>query len=190
MTMEVLKAKPTGTIEYLRERLPDFAKDIRLNLSSVLKEDPASGLMLNQIHGVALASAYATRDADVIGAIEGEVAATLSPEEINAAKGAAALMAMNNVYYRFVHLAHDPDLSVMAAGLRMNLIVSPGVPKADFELYALAVSALNGCGLCIESHVKAVEHGGISKQGIQHAVKIAAVLNAVAQGLRIPAAGQ
>lgn len=174
------------TVDNLRERLPDFAKDTRLNLSGVLKEDPGSGLSLKQVHGVALASAYATRHPDVIAALEAESAATLSPEEMVAAKSAATIMAMNNVYYRFVHLSHDPEFSKMPVGLRMNVITNHGIAKADFELYSLAVSALNGCGLCIESHVKAVEHAGISKQGIQHAVKIAAVLNAAAQGLSIP----
>lgn len=173
------------TIESLRDRLPDFAKDTRLNLSSVLKEDPGSGLSLKQIYGVALASAYTTRQPDLITALEAEAASVLSPEEMTAAKAAATIMAMNNIYYRFTHLAHDPDLSKMPVGLRMNVIANPGIPKADFELAALAVSALNGCGLCIESHVKTAEHSGISKQGIQHSIKIAAVLNAAAQALAI-----
>ncbi len=173
------------TVENLRDRLQDFAKDIRLNLSSVLKEDPASGLSLKQIYGVALASAYATRHPDVIAAVESDSAALLSPAEMTAAKASATVMAMNNIYYRFAHLAQDAEFSKMPVGLRMNVIANPGIAKADFELYSLAVSALNGCGLCIESHVKTVEHGGISKQGMQHAVKIAAVLNAAAQGLAI-----
>jgi len=173
------------TVENLRDRLPDFAKDIRLNLSSVLKEDPGSGLPLNHIYGVALASAYATRHPDVIAAVSGDATAILSAEEVNAAKSAATVMAMNNIYYRFVHLVHDAEFSKMPVGLRMNVIANPGIAKVDFELYALAVSAINGCGLCIESHTKVVEHGGISKQGIQHAVKIAAVINAAAQALQI-----
>lgn len=174
-----------ANVEALRNALPDFAKDIRLNLSSVLKEDHNTGLSLPQVQGVALASAYATRHPAVVAAVEAEVAGTLAPEAVAAARAAAAVMAMNNVYYRFLHLANDAELSKMPAGLRMNVIANPGIAKTDFELYALAVSAVNGCGLCIESHVRAVEHGGISKQGIQHAVKIAAVLNAAAQGLQI-----
>lgn len=173
------------TVEALRERLPDFAKDIRLNLSSVLKEDPASGLTPKQIYGVALASAYATKHRDVVDAIVADSASILSAEETNAAKAAATIMGMNNIYYRFTHLAHDAELSKLPVGLRMNVIGNPGIPKVDFELYSLAVSAINGCGLCIEAHNKTVEHGGISKHGVQHAVKIAAVLNAAAQALLI-----
>lgn len=187
MTVEKLNV-PTQqdmTLEALRGLMPDFAKDTRINLGSVLKEDPQSGLTLNQIYGIALASAYSTRQPTVIAAIENEVADTLSDEEKNAAKAAATVMAMNNVYYRFLHLAHDDEMSKMPAGLRMNVIANPGIAKVDFELYALAVSAINGCGLCIESHVKAVEHGGTSKHGIQHCVKIASVLNAASQALYI-----
>lgn len=184
MTMAAENLAVTG-VEQVREKLPDFAKDIRLNLAAVLKEDPNSGLSLAQVHGVALASAYATRHPAVVAAVESDVAATATPETIAAAKAAATVMAMNNVYYRFVHLSNDIEFSKMPVGLRMNVIANPGVPKVDFELYALAVSALNGCGLCIESHVRAVEQAGITKQGIQHAVKIAAVLNAAAQGLAI-----
>jgi alkyl hydroperoxide reductase subunit D len=172
-------------IQGLKDILPDYAKDIRLNLSNVIKEDAASGLTLNQVHGIALASAYATRHKSIIGALEGETSSVLSPDEVNAAKAAATIMAMNNVYYRFVHLAQDAELSSMPAGLRMNVIGSPGIDKATFELYALAVSAINGCGLCIESHTAAILGGGVSKPGVQHCVRIAAVLSAAAQALSI-----
>ena len=173
------------TIEALRDQLPDFAKDIRLNISSVLKEDAASGLKLNQIHGIALASAYATKHAGVIAAFEAETAAVLSEAEINAARGAATVMAMNNVYYRFVHLVSDQDYSKLPAGLRMNMIGAPGIEKVDFELYSLAVSAMNGCGMCMDAHVAQAEKHGITKQGVQQTIKIGAVVAALAQALVI-----
>jgi alkyl hydroperoxide reductase subunit D len=175
---------PAMTIESLKESLPDYAKDIRLNLSNVVKEDPNSGLSLAQVHGIALASAYATRHPAIIAAITAQTK-DLSPEEQHAAKAAATVMAMNNVYYRFVHLAHDAELSQLPAGLRMNVIGSPGIDKITFELYSLAVSAINGCGLCIESHTAAIQQHGVSKLGVQHCVRIAAVINAAAQALSI-----
>jgi alkyl hydroperoxide reductase subunit D len=176
----------TNNLESLKEALPDFAKDIRLNLSSVLKEDGNSGLTLAQVRGIALASAYAAKHPGVIAAVTGE-ASGLSPEETQAARAAATVMAMNNVYYRFLHLAHDEELSGLPAGLRMNVIGNPGIDKATFELYSLAVSAVNGCGMCIESHTAAVRHAGVSKHGVQHCVKIAAVVFAAAQALSVPA---
>ncbi len=180
-------ASQPANIDALRDLLPDFAKDIRLNLSSVIKQDPNSGLTLNQVYGIALASAYATKHPAVIAAIAGETAATLSAEEINAAKAAATVMAMNNVYYRFIHLAHDTELSQLPAGLRMNVIAAPGIDKVTFELYSLAVSAINGCGLCIESHAAAVQKHNVSKPGVQHCVRVSAVVAAAAQALCIPA---
>lgn len=186
-TASTVNANQPATLDALRDLLPDFAKDIRLNLSAVIKQDPNSGLTLNQVYGVALASAYATKNAHVIAAITGETVGTLSAEEINAAKAAATVMAMNNVYYRFIHLAHDTELSQLPAGLRMNVIAAPGIDKVTFELYSLAVSAINGCGLCIESHAAAIQKHDVSKTGVQHCVRISAVVAAAAQALCIPA---
>ena len=185
MTLHELALQKPESLEALKGLMPDFAKDIKLNISSVIKEDPNSGLTLNQIYGIALSAAYATKNHAVVEAVSGEAAATLTQEEVNAAKAAATVMAMNNIYYRFIHLAHDNELSQMPAGLRMNVIGSPGIDKVTFELYSLGVSAINGCGLCIESHAKHVQQNGISKAGVQHTVRIAAVLNAAAQALTI-----
>lgn len=169
-------------ITALREELPDFAKDVRLNLGSVTTPEGAPDLALEQILGVALASAYATRHPAVIHAIEGEGV----PEAVvTAAKAAASIMAMNNVYYRFIHLVHDEELQKMPAKLRMNVIANPGIDKATFEIMSLAVSAINGCGMCMEAHVHEVAKAGISKLGIQSAIRIAATVNAAAQALAI-----
>ena len=123
-----------------------------------------------------------TRSSEIITVLTAH-AASLSPAEIDAAKAAATVMAMNNIYYRFTHLVHDEELRKLPVKLRMNIIGSPGIPKVDFELYSLAVSAINGCGMCMEAHVHEVVKGGISKLGIQSAIRIAAVINATAQAL-------
>lgn len=176
---------PVGTLDGLRDMLPDFAKDIRLNLGTVLKEDPQAGLKLNQVMGIALASAYATRHALVIAAIEGEAAAVLSPEEKTAAQAAATIMAMNNIYYRATYMTGDEELGRLPAGLRMNVIGNAGIDKVTFELYSLAVSALNGCGACVQSHSAKVQQEGLPKAAVQQSFKIAAVLSAAAQALSI-----
>jgi alkyl hydroperoxide reductase subunit D len=103
----------------------------------------------------------------------------LSAEALAAAKSAAAIMGMNNVYYRFVHMVGG-DYANMPAKLRMSVIGRPGVEKVDFELWSLAVSAVNGCGMCVEAHEKVVRHGGLSQEQVQTAVRIAAVVHAVA----------
>lgn len=173
------------SISALKTQLGDHAKDIRLNLGSVLSEEGAPGLKPVQIAAVALACAYATRHPAIIEAIGAQAAEHLSPEYQQAAKAAATIMGMNNVYYRFVHLASDKEYGKMPANLRMNVIGNPGIDKVDFELMCLAVSAVNGCGLCIDSHVHEVEKAGVSKQGVQSSIRIAAVLNAAAQALTI-----
>ena len=107
----------------------------------------------------------------------------LSPEALNAAKAAAAIMAMNNIYYRFTHLVDAPDYKTLPAKLRMNVMAKPGVDKADFELWSLAVSAINGCGMCMDSHEKIVRSAGLTVDAIQAAIRIAAVVHAVAATL-------
>lgn len=172
-----------ASLESLKAALPDFAKDTRLNLGSVLTPEGAPDLTQGQIHLIALASAYATKDDGVVAAIEGETAG-LSDAEKNAAKAAASIMAMNNVYYRFVHLVGG-DFKSLPAKLRMNVIGSPGIEKKDFELMCMAVSAINGCGMCMEAHAHELEKAGVSKLGIQSSVRVAAVISAAAQALRI-----
>ncbi|MDA5193291.1 carboxymuconolactone decarboxylase family protein [Govanella unica] len=173
------------SIDLLKTKIGDAARDIRLNISSVLTPEGAPELTQNQIFGIALASAYATKSPEVIAAIRSEAAAILSEAEVTAAKSAAAVMAMNNIYYRFVHLASDKEFARMPAKLRMNVIGSPGIEKVDFELYSLAVSAINGCGMCMDAHVHEVVKAGMSKLGVQSAIRIAAVVNAAAQAVVI-----
>lgn len=174
-----------ASIDTLKERLPDYARDIRLNLPAVLQQDEASGLSLNQVMGVALASAYTTRCKAVVEAVQGAAQGVLSEEEMNAARAASTIMAMNNIYYRSTYMAQDEEIGQMPTRLRMNIIGNPGVDKQTFELYSLAVSAINGCSACVVSHSTAVQAHGLPKAGVQHVFKIASVINAAAQALFI-----
>ena len=159
------------------ETLPDYAKDIRLNLGSILSdqlmgEERKLALLLACAHG----SGYRP----LVAAAEAEVEGQLSDVQANAARGAAAVMAMNNVYYRFVHLVANPEYGKMPARLRMNVIGSHGIAKEEFELMSLAVSAMNGCGMCIDSHERVLLEHGVKPDAIQSAVRIAAVMKALA----------
>jgi alkyl hydroperoxide reductase subunit D len=167
-------------LEALKNRLPDYAKDLKLNLSSLAMEP---SLNERQRAGTFIACALASRNAETTRAIVGEFAPKLSPEALDAARAAASIMAMNNIYYRFTHLASQPDYKTMPAKLRMNVIGKPGVEKADFELWSLAVSAINGCGMCIDAHDKVLRAAGITAEQIQAAVRIASVVHAVASTL-------
>lgn len=165
------------SIDSVRDLIPDYAKDIRLNLGTLAGETTLSD---QQKWGCFLASAYAARSATVLRAIAGEVGGKLTPEAANAARAAAAIMAMNNVYYRATHLMESQDYAKLPAKLRMNVIANPGVEKVDFELWSLAVSAVNGCGMCLDSHEKVVRKAGLSADQIQAALRIAAVVHAAA----------
>ncbi|WP_433227750.1 carboxymuconolactone decarboxylase family protein [Actinomadura formosensis] len=173
------------SVDALKSALPGYAKDTKLNLGSLTT---TSQLTEQQLWGTVLACALATRSATVIRELAEEAGGYLSAEAFEAAKGAASIMAMNNVYYRATHLIGDETYATLPARLRMSIIGRPGVDKVDFELWCLAVSAINGCGQCLESHEKVVREGGLSRELIQEALRIAAVVNAAAATLDAEAA--
>ncbi len=165
------------SLETIRAALPDYARDLKLNLSSVLG---GSSLTPQQSWGTAVASAIAARNPALRDAVLNEAASHLTPAALTAAKAAAAIMGMNNIYYRFTHLVGKADYRTLPARLRMNVIGNPGVDRVDFELWSLAVSAINGCGMCIEAHEHEVSAKGIGKEAVQDVVRIASVIHAVA----------
>jgi alkyl hydroperoxide reductase subunit D len=175
-TQRKMKENPMS-IDTLKSQIPDYAKDIKLNLSSLSNDE---SLNTQQLWGTFLASALATGQANVISNIAAVASEHLDDAAMNASKSAAAIMGMNNVYYRFVHLAANKDYASMPAKLRMNVIGNPGVDKADFELWSLAVSAINGCGMCIDAHEAELRKHGISAEQIQTSVRIASTIAAVA----------
>ncbi|MFC0446314.1 carboxymuconolactone decarboxylase family protein [Pseudidiomarina halophila] len=168
-----------------KQGLGDHGKDTKLNLSNIFGNVDTSGMTPTQFYGTALSLAYTIGDDQLTAAVEAEAEGKVEDNVVGAAKLAATLMAMNNIYYRFVHLSSDKQFAKMPAGLRMNGMANPGVDKADFELYSLAVSALNGCGMCIDSHVGVLLKHEISAQVVQNSIKMAAVMNAAATARRI-----
>jgi alkyl hydroperoxide reductase subunit D len=178
------------TLNEIKSAIPDYAKDLRLNLDSVLSEAGAPGLSSKQIALIALSSAIASRHEPLTAALANEASAHASAQETNGARTAAALMAMNNVYYRFTHLVADSEYQTQRASLRMNAMANPGCDKIDFELCSLAGSAINGCGMCMDSHEKNLRKHGLSALAVQSAVRIAAVVHGVAVTLEQAAAAQ
>jgi len=164
------------SLDSLRDQLPAYAKDLSLNLSSLASETLLDD---QQKWGCFLACAYAVGQPDTLKAIEG--AAVLSDDARTAAKAAAAIMGMNNVYYRALHLLKNQDYATLPARLRMNILANPGVPKADFELWSLAVSAVNGCGMCLDAHEDVLKKHAVPAVNIQAALRIASVVNAVSR---------
>jgi alkyl hydroperoxide reductase subunit D len=170
------------SLDALRETLPSYAKDLSLNLSSLANETVLSD---QQKWGAFLASAYAVGVGPVIRAIEDHVTAQgLSEEAKTAAKSASVIMAMNNVYYRALHLLSNGEYRTLPARLRMNVIANPGVDKADFELWCTTVSAINGCGACLDAHEDELKKRNVPNTQIQAAIRIGAVVNAVSRAVQ------
>lgn len=174
------------SLDALRESLPAYAKDLSLNLSSLAGETVLSD---TQKWGAFVASAYAVGQPQVVQAINAAAKeGGLSEEGFTAAKAAAAIMGMNNVYYRALHLMKNQEYRTLPAKLRMNILANPGAPKAEFELWSLAVSAVNGCGMCLDAHEAELRSHSVTNVQIQAALRIAATVNAVSAVLRGEAA--
>ena len=163
----------------LKDRIPDYAKDIRLNLDAVIAR---SSLGEADALGTALAAAYAARSKTIVDAIRGS--GQLNETDTNAALSAAALMGMNNVWYPYVEMADDQDLKTQRPELRMNAYATHGgVDKKRFELFALAASIVGKCHFCVASHYKMLKENGLTAQQLRDAGRIAAVVNAAAQAI-------
>jgi alkyl hydroperoxide reductase subunit D len=165
------------SLDQLLESIPVYAKDIKLNLSSVLRQPE---LTPQQLWGTALASAIAARNPIVLNTISSESRAHLSEQAADGARTAAAIMAMNNVYYRFTHLTDNEKYKQIPARLRMQGMRTHGVDAVDFELWCTAVSAINNCKTCVASHEQVLRDKGMTEEQVTAAIRIAAVIQAAA----------
>jgi len=170
------------SLERLRESLPAVANDVKLNLQTVMS---GSVLTPAQAWGVAVATAAASRNAVLRDAVVADARVHAGDAVVEDGLAAATLMAMNNVYYRFRHLVGKESYSAMPARLRMNRLAKVATNKADFELFSLAVSAINNCEMCVRSHEKAVLHHGLTEDAIHDAVRIAANIHAAAVAVEL-----
>jgi len=164
-------------LQAIKDRMPEYAKDIRLNLDSTIAR---SSLAPEDAIAVALAAAFAAKSKPLIEAFK----AAVPPAEGYAALTAATLMGMNNVWYPYLEMADDTDLKTQRPELRMNAYASHGgVAKAKFESYALAASIVGKCHFCVQSHYALLKQEGLTPQQLRDIGRIAAVVNAAAQVL-------
>lgn len=161
----------------IKECIPDYAKDIRLNIDGTIARSSLEG---NDAVGVALAAAFAAKSKIIIDIIK--ASGVMTPEEVTAALTASALMGMNNIWYPFVEMTDDSDMKTQAAQLRMNAYATNGgVDKRRFEMYALAASIVGKCHFCVKSHFELLKKEGMSTVQLRDIGRIAAVINAAAQ---------
>ena len=165
------------TLDAIIDTLPDYAKDLKLNYSSLVRNN--TELTPQQLWGTIVSTAIATRNASLTAAAFAEGAKQLTPQALEAAKSAAAIMGMNNIYYRFHHLSSNEKYATLPARLRMNVLRTHGSDPVDFELWSLAVSAINGCGKCVDAHEKVVREKGATEELILAIVRVASVIHAL-----------
>lgn len=165
-------------INQLREQFPDAARDIKINLSNVLQ---AATLDAAQTWGIAIACGYAARNETLTKALIADAkAAGVDATYLEDARAAAILMGMNNVYYRFRHIVGKDEYEQKPARLRMMRLKQVATNQAYFELLCLAVSAVNNCQACVQSHEHVVIEGGMTTDHVHDAVRIAATIHAAA----------
>lgn len=173
--------------EDIRSQLPEVARDIKLNLQTVLQSETLSK---SQLWGVAITSATTAHSARLRGALMAEAERALEPAQYRAvvddARAAALLMAMNNVFYRFRHMVDKPSYAEKPARLRMNRLGKPATDKLCFELCCLVASAINGCETCVQAHERVLVAGGMSEDAVHDAIRIAATVRAAALALDLP----
>ena len=168
----------TQWVDQLKDTIPDYAKDTRLNIDAVIKR---SSLPLDEAEVIALAAAFATGNVKLWTWIQSQIT---DQKEAEAAITAASLMAMNNVWYPYVEMADDPNLTGLPAQLRMNAIASHGgTTKARFEAYSLSASIVGKCHFCVRAHYETLQSEGYTVEQLRDIGRIAAVITAVARVL-------
>lgn len=165
------------TLNELLDTVPGYAKDLKLNLGTLVQQQE---LNEQQVWGTLVASTVASRNRQLIQVVFEEAAAHLSSHALEAAKAAAAVMGMNNIYYRFQHLTKNERYATLPARLRMNVMRTHGIDPVDFELWCTAVSAINGCGACIDSHEQVLRNKGMTEEAILAAIRVASVVHGLA----------
>lgn len=166
-------------VEQIKEALPEYAKDTRLNLDAVIVRSSLPG---DVAMGCALAAAMATGNGKLVSFIQ--TGMHDSGAEYNSALIAGSIMAQNNVWYPFVEMVDDPALKGLPASLRMNAIASHGgTTKTRFEAFSLAASIVGKCHFCVKAHYETLKQEGTTVEQLRDIGRIAAVINSVAKVL-------
>jgi alkyl hydroperoxide reductase subunit D len=174
-------------LEQLLDTVPEYAKDLKLNLDFAMRQ---TELTPRQAWGTAVACAIAVRNPQLLAGVLDEAGKHLDGQAMFGAKAAAAVMGMNNIFYRFRHLSSNPKYGTMRTRLRMQVIGRHGTDPVDFELWCLAVSAINGCGLCVDAHENVLREKGVNEETILAAVRIASIIHALAAVFDAELAGE
>ena len=168
-------------VDTIRSAVPEYAKDLRLNLGSVITTSSLEPLMA---WGAALTAALVSKNEQVIQGILEDAKEHLDETHINGVKTTAAIMSMSNVWYKFTDLIQDEEVKKLPPKLRMNAIMNHGgVSPALFEGWGLAASVVNACGICVNAHAAQMRKQELTAQNIVDIGRIATVVKAVSDTL-------
>lgn len=168
-------------LDNLKHLIPDYAKDQRRNLDALIN---TSVLTQQQLWGCLLVSAATSRNDVVLKLVNAEASEHLSDKAVDVALACTTAMTLNNYGFRAKHwLGHD--FEAIRFGLRNGVSLKPGVVQADYELWAVAVSVVNGCEQCTQAHSRDAQEQGLSTLQLWEAVKIASVIQAIAQTIHM-----
>lgn len=161
------------------DRQSTVSKDLRLNFKRLLED---GGLTAEEATLTVIATAKASNFKALLeAACQAAIAQGIAKEVIQEAEENAAIMSMLNVYYRSRHFIESADPAAKedygAARLRMMSLANPAMGKEKFEMLAFAVSAINGCEMCITSHEKALMAIGVSRDRIHELIRLSAVVS-------------
>ncbi len=165
------------TLDALIASIPAYASDLQQNYAVLVRENP--DLTSQQLWGTMLASAMTTRNTSLTRAVQAEATSHMTDAAIDAAKSAAAIMGMTNIYYHFLHLSVNQKYNAIPSRLRMNALRTHGVPHVDLELWSLAASAINGCGKCVDAHETVLRDKGVAEDLILAVIRIASIIHAI-----------
>lgn len=164
-------------VDRVKDSIPDHSKDVKLTFDGVFKSTLLEDV---DLHACALAAAISAGNGELAYAIESGSVLVNNEKELTAAKTAASLMGMNNVWYPYVEMTGDPELKGLPAGIRMQAYMNhAGVTKKKFEMYALCASIVGKCHHCVKNHYDVLKKEGMTALELQHVGKIAAVINAI-----------
>lgn len=163
-------------VDQLKESIPDYAKDIKLNLDSVINR---SSIDPEEAKYLSVSAAFATGNNKLLTFI---LANADNIVERDAALSAASLMAQNNIWYPYIEMAGDRDLKGLPAQLRMNAILGHGgTTKAKFEAYSLVASIIGKCHFCVKAHYDTLKQEGYSVEQLRDIGRIASTINAISK---------
>jgi lipoyl-dependent peroxiredoxin subunit D len=166
----------TAGLQLLEEGNSRYLRDLKLNFSSTLTSEHLS---VKEIALLGVSVAVNERNKPLITffrKLSEDNEATA--EEIAEAVGCASLLASNNVFYRFRHFTKKEKYTQIPARIRMQIMMKPVTGKEFFELMSLAISAVNGCEMCVNSHEDSLIKLGATEERIFDAVRIASIITA------------